>query len=346
VRVWIDLANSPHVPLFAPVVRHLEEEGHEVLLTARDHAQTLPLARERWPDVAVVGAASPTGRLPKAVALSARARELYDVARRSQPDVALSHGSYAQIVAARAARVPAVTMMDYEHQPANHLSFRLARRVVVPAAFPGEALRRCGARPGRVVRYDGFKEELYLGGDANGEARETLGLSPESIVAVLRPPPEGALYHRGGASRFDEVLAFLERDERVEIVLLPRGPEQRRRYAGRRVQMPERPLDGASLLASADLVVGGGGTMTREAALLGSPTWTVFASRLAAVDAELMRQGRLGDLRAGGYPVVARRTSVACPVPGRRQAICQTISATLRSAAGRRRAWPTRRATC
>ena len=50
--------------------------------------------------------------------------------------MALSHGSYAQIVAARLARVPAVTMMDYEHQPANHLSFRLARRVIVPATFP------------------------------------------------------------------------------------------------------------------------------------------------------------------------------------------------------------------
>ena len=36
--------------------------------------------------------------------------------------------------------------MDYEHQPANHLAFRLASRVIVPRAFPTEALRRYGAR--------------------------------------------------------------------------------------------------------------------------------------------------------------------------------------------------------
>ena len=45
MRIWIDLANSPHVLLFEPVVAHFEEAGHEVVLTARDHAQTLGLAR-------------------------------------------------------------------------------------------------------------------------------------------------------------------------------------------------------------------------------------------------------------------------------------------------------------
>ena len=53
-------------------------------------------------------------------------------------------------------------MMDYEHQPANHLSFRLARRVIVPATFPEASLRRFGASPKKIVRYEGFKEELYL----------------------------------------------------------------------------------------------------------------------------------------------------------------------------------------
>jgi len=40
--------------------------------------------------------------------------------------------------------------------------------------------------------------------------------------------------------------------------------------------------------------------MTREAALLGTPTYTMFAGRLAAVDAELIRIGMLHDLRADG----------------------------------------------
>ena len=152
MRVWIDLANSPHVPLFVPVVRALEQRGDEVVLTARDHAQTVALAVEVWPEVVVIGGESPAGRVRKGVSILSRSTGLLRFARTSRPDVALSHGSYAQVVAARLARVPAVTMMDYEHQPANHLSFRLARRVVVPATFPEDSLRRFGASPKNTLR--------------------------------------------------------------------------------------------------------------------------------------------------------------------------------------------------
>src|SRR5215216_5683751 len=161
MRIWLDLSNSPHVPLFEPVVDVLHAEGHEVLLTARDHAQTVELARQLWPHVIVVGGRGPGTRMAKGRAIAARARALVRFAREAAPDVALSHGSYAQLLAARVARIPLITMMDYEHQPANHLSFRLAGRVIVPAAFPEAALRRCGARSRKVRRYEGFKEELY-----------------------------------------------------------------------------------------------------------------------------------------------------------------------------------------
>ena len=41
MKIWIDLSNSPHPLLFAPIARAFEEQGHEVLVTARDNAQTL-----------------------------------------------------------------------------------------------------------------------------------------------------------------------------------------------------------------------------------------------------------------------------------------------------------------
>ena len=44
-------------------------------------------------------------------------------ARAERPDVALSYNSYAQILAARSLGIPAVTGMDYEHQPLNHVAF-------------------------------------------------------------------------------------------------------------------------------------------------------------------------------------------------------------------------------
>jgi hypothetical protein len=44
MRIWIDLANTPHVLFFEPVIRELQRRGHAITLTARRFASTLPLA--------------------------------------------------------------------------------------------------------------------------------------------------------------------------------------------------------------------------------------------------------------------------------------------------------------
>lgn len=298
MRIWIDLANSPHVELFEPIVRRLEERGDTVLLTVRDHAQTLQLARRRWPEAPCIGGASPHGAARKGAAIAGRAAALARYAHDVHVDVAVSHGSYAQLAAARLLGLPAVTMMDYEFQPANHLSFRLAQRVVVPDAFAEDTLRSCGA-DGKTKRYHGYKEEVYLAGrETNSDVLRVLGIDPATVLVVLRPPPQGALYHRDGNARFDTIARAAADTRNVTTVVLARGPERDRLVSLLpHAIVPETAVDGPSLLALADVTIGAGGTMTRESALLGTPTYTVFAGRLPGVDAALIEAGKLYDLR-------------------------------------------------
>ena len=77
-------------------------------------------------------------------------------------DLAVSHNSYSQSVAAFLLQIPFVAIEDYEHQPANYLGFQLARRVIVPEVFPKNALRFCGTAQRKVKRYPGLKEQVYL----------------------------------------------------------------------------------------------------------------------------------------------------------------------------------------
>jgi predicted glycosyltransferase len=297
VRVWIDLSNSPHPILFEPIADELRAGGHEVVLTARDHAQTVALAKERWPDVEVIGARSPNGRPAKARAVVGRAADLVRFGRDRRIDVAVSHNSYAQSVAARLLRIPCVTAMDYEYQPANHIAFRFADRVVVPEDFPDRMLRLEGARPRKVLRYRGFKEEVYLHRfEPNPAVLAELGLEPDEPFFVGRPSPAGAAYHQFENPVFDGALGHVLGRQDAKVVLLPRRPEDVRERsgipAGRQI-VPERPVDTRSLLHYARALLGAGGTMNREAALLGTPVFGMYSGRLAALDQRLIREGRL-----------------------------------------------------
>lgn len=300
MRVWIDLANSPHPPLFAPITRRLEQDGHDVLLTARDHAQTAELARAIWPSVDIIGRESPGGRMDKARALVGRTRALRAWAKATQPDVALSHNSYAQIVAAGSLGIPQITAMDYEHQPANHLAFRLAKTVLLPEAFPARAARRQGAASRKVRRYPGLKESLYLGDfqPSKGALKSLKSIAPDRRALVLvRTPPSRAIYHRAENRLFVDCLrAITTRGEGVATVILARHAEQRAELAALKLPgcaIPEQAVDARSLLYEADLFLGAGGTMTREAALMRIPTVSIFAAAPAAVDDWLERRGMI-----------------------------------------------------
>jgi predicted glycosyltransferase len=303
MRIWIDLANSPHVPFFRALAGEFGARGHRAEVTAREFAQTVELAKAAGFSPTVVGRHGGGKLSGKAGNLFGRAAALARWARGREFDLAVSHNSYSQVLAARLLGLRAVTLMDYEHQPANHVAFRLASRVVVPAAFPDEALRRYGAHAAKVRRYGGIKEDVYLADFAPdprfaGSLREQFGVELErDTLVVVRPPAREALYHRFENELFDELLGRLLARARVKVLLLARTDEQRAsltaRFASDNLVVPRAALDGSNLVAAADLVVSAGGTMNREAAALGVPAATVYAGRWAAVDEQLVREGRL-----------------------------------------------------
>ena len=300
MRIWIDLANSPHVPFFRALIPEFVARGHQVEITARDFAQTVELATNAGMMPHVIGGHGGGSITGKAGNLIGRAGALRKWARDRGFDLALSHNSYAQIAAAAALGVKAVTLMDYEHQPANHLAFRLASRVIVPRSFPSAELKKYGASTRKVRRYEGTKEDVYLADFVPdpefADVLLRLGIVSKDVLVVARPPAREALYHRFENELFDELLMHLSSRDEVKIILLPRSDAQRADYEARKLAnliMPRRALDGSNLIAAADLVVSAGGTMNREAAALGVPAVSIYAGKWAAIDQELVDEGRL-----------------------------------------------------
>jgi uncharacterized protein len=301
LQVWIDITAAAHVLVFRPLVKLLRERGAEVELTAREYGQTLELLRLHGLEAEVVGHHAGRSRLAKATQMAHRLRALRRFAKGRGFDLALAHGSHELTLTARSLGIPSSTTFDYEWARIQHqLGCRAATKVVVPDAIPPERLAAYGARPPKLMQYPGLKEQYYLADfEPDLGVAESLGVPPDRMLVLLRPPPDVSLYHRHANPLFPQVLGQLGRREDVAAVVLPRTDEQREYVRGLglpSVVLPEHAVDAQSLITASDLVVSAGGTINREAVALGVPVYTTFGGRLGGVDEALIREGRLVPL--------------------------------------------------
>jgi predicted glycosyltransferase len=309
-RVWVDLTNPAHVVVLRPLVELLEAGGHEVTLTARPLSHTTELLDDWAHPYTAIGQHGGAGRVGKALAAGSRTAQAFTFARGKRFDYGLAHGSTDLPPVGRLLRIPNTTMFDYEWARLQHeLNCRLATRVLVPDAIPAERLAPYGARPPKLVRYPGLKEEYYLADfEPDESVLDALGVDRERVVAVVRTAPSYALYLGGSENELLPRVLRRLLDEGAQVVVLARTDEQRQalRALAPQLVIPERAVDGRSLAALADLVVSAGGTMIREAAVLGTPVWSIFEGRLGAVDEQLVAEGRVRFLHDLGELVVEK----------------------------------------
>ncbi len=301
MRVWIDLDNSPHVLFFAPVIRKLESDGVEVLVTVRSFAQTEELAAAHGLTVTTIGEhKTPHQFALRVTATVRRAYELARYVRGFRPEVAISHGSRGLVLASWMLGIPSMTLYDYEFI-SSAIFHKLSSRILVPSVVAADHLRNRSFERRKVTPYPGLKEEMYIYDFRPDDAvLSELGLDPERLIITLRPPGQWAHYHNEKSELlFRTLVARLRCEEDAQVVVLPRTEAQKEdlvlKYgmASRPFRVIERAVDGLSLICHSDAVFSGGGTMVREAALLGVDVFSIFAGRVGSADQSLMSTGRL-----------------------------------------------------
>ncbi|HDP70074.1 MAG TPA: DUF354 domain-containing protein [Actinobacteria bacterium] len=301
MNIWIDITNSPHVVIFKPIIEELKGRGYSVIVTAREFAQTVPMLEMHKMEYTLIGHHRGKNFLKKAAGLFSRTRDLVNFARDKKFDLALSHGSNDLAAASLFLKIHHVTMFDYEYAKiAHNINLRVSKKALYPDLIPFDVLRSYGLKSERAFPYPGLKEEYYLYGfKPDNKVLSQLGIDDNKVIVTFRTPPDAALYHRFENPLFDDILNHLSQQSNVYTIILPRTVEQRSRLKDltlKNVIVTDNVIDAQSLIYFSDVVISAGGTINREAVVLGTPVYTIFAGKMGAIDNHLIKMGRLRKL--------------------------------------------------
>jgi len=288
MNIWIDLTNSPHVNFFAAMINELRAE-HEILLTCRHLANTVDLLRQKGFKYHVVGRHYGAGKLKKGLGFGVRVYQLCSFLKGRHIDVAISHSSFYSPVVARLLGITSIYINDNEHAAGNRISFLCASTIMVPEFLSMDSIRRQWGNQEKVIQYPGVKEGVYLialNGNSSGPRWSN------TTEIFIRPEPWTAEYYRGAVNFIDDLVVGLK--DRYRITLMPREEQQAEHYRQARfhgITILSEPLPLEDVVSRCSLFIGAGGTMTREAAILGIPTISVYQGDSLAVDRYLIEQG-------------------------------------------------------
>lgn len=301
LNIWIDISNSPHVLFFEPIIPELKKRGHNIYLTARNFCNTKDLLESKGLEAEYIGKGFEYGRIAPFNQLFwyTRALKLIKYAKPKNFDIAVSHYSSGQAFAARKLGIPAFATTDYEHVNLNSSSN--VKSFLVPDIISSDILIAKGVPEKSISKYPGLKENVYLYNYKfkSQDILEKFNIKKDEIIVTLRPFSDTAHYLESSNENFQDYLVDkITSQENVKIIVLARTEWQKKKFRIKakrfsNIKVCEEVIDGPSLISLSDLVISGGGTMIREAAVLGVPAISFFHGKLGMVDQWLEAKGIL-----------------------------------------------------
>lgn len=297
MKIWFDLSNAPHINLFKDLLKDLETDGHEIIVTCRPLSNTVSLLNLHQIRYTIIGKHYGKNIFKKMFGYPIRVQQLMKFIKPLKADIAISQSSFHSPVAARFLGIPSIYMNDNEHAIGNIPSFICASKIMIPEFLSVSKVKKQGASTKKIISYPGVKEGIYLWQKyLSNDTSHPAQFSQKKIY--IRPEPRTAQYYKGGENFLDEVIVDLKKI--YSITMLARDKEQLAYYQSAKftgIHVPEKPLSFDEIANDCLLFIGAGGTMTREMAVIGVPTISVYQDDLLDVDQYLIKEGLMQHLQ-------------------------------------------------
>ena len=294
--VWIDLTNAPHVHYFCQFIKKFEKEGIEYLLTYRDSKNLVKLVEIYNFAGKCIGKHGNTLK-DKLIFYAERVIALAELISNAKPKVAIAKHSVELPRVAFGLNIPIIFVVDNEHAEAqNKLTLPLANEIIKPIATDENKLRECGGR--NFINFDGTCEVANVNSRLKGyypidnDILKKLGIYNDKPTIVMRPCPNSS-YCNGHKDILPDIIKEIKKRIDCNIVVFPRDEYQKDIYRELNAIVPKNTIDALSLLYNSDFMIGAGGTMNRESAILGIPTVSCYPQELLGVDRYLIEKNRM-----------------------------------------------------
>ena len=283
MKVWYDAGTGKQVRYGAAIAKRLRQNGHDMILTTRKHPDTLPVAKFLGENFTVVGKYNPKSLLTRLKSGTLRQLSFCRFFEKNPPDVAVSHGSVDQCRVAFGMGKPIILTVDTPYAEAVHrLTIPLSQYIVISDAIPRESLQKYNV-DAEIISYDGVDEVAWI-----KDFKPNVKYDFDKPLIVVREIEAKAVYAK---NRVDMAALAKKLSRLGTVIFLSRY--HRRPIKG--LFVPKNFVDSASLVAQADLFVGAGGTIAREAALQGTP----------AITANVFQNQQVNDFLAEkGFPIL------------------------------------------
>jgi predicted glycosyltransferase len=271
VDVWLDAATPKDSLLISSLLPVLRGKGYEVVVTSKEQTQTTDVLELLDVPYVCVGK---YGETLKEKLIEEQKRtlgfvELFD--RIGFPKVLWTHGDVSAIRTAFGLQIPVVYSNDTPH--AIHVAKLVCPLVdwlVAPLCF-GKSWSRFGISKSKIALYDGTEEVAWLIRPKSESPKVLKDLVEKERVVLFRNVEYKASYCKDvkvAVWRLVEELSKM-----ATLVYLPRYEEEREKLRDlNNIWIPPKPVLTFQVIPYVDAVVGSGGTICREAALLGVPT--------------------------------------------------------------------------
>jgi len=286
--IWIDMTTGPHILFFEPLIKMLEGEGVEFLITVRPYQHSIELLEQKKLDYRIIGKHYGKNELRKAFGLFFRSFLLWKeiMKQKDQISFSITHDSPYCSIASNFAGIHCLWTTDNDKAKYTIIpSVKFADKVIIPKFVPKENFVKMGTKEEKIIQYPGLKEEVYLWDfKPNKTYLEEIGVETDKPVILIRPEAYEAVYVKE-KDFLIPIIKTLKEDS--FIILIPRSPDQKTVYErifGNSIFIPTEVLDGPNVIANSSLVISAGGTMNREAVVLGKKVISTFREELLTVD--------------------------------------------------------------